>query len=429
MKRFTPLWIAAALATTACTADTDPRSLALSIEDKVIDWRHDIHQNPELSNREFRTAEVIANHLNSLPGMVVETGVAHTGVVGILDTGKPGPVIALRADIDALPVLEQTGLPFASTATGEYNGETVPVMHACGHDTHVAMLMGAAELLAENTDQFTGKVVFLFQPAEEGAPHGEEGGAYLMVKEGVLERHGVESAFAIHISSGTESGVIEYKERGIMASSQSFKLTVSGQQVHGAYPWGGVDPIVASAQLIDQLQTIVSRELPLTTAGAVVTVGSIHGGVRSNIIPETVEMLGTIRTLDNSMRDHIHEAMYRKVDAIAAATRTNIELELPYGTDYPITYNDPELTRAVVPIAQRAAGADNVRERLAVTGAEDFSFFQEKVPGVYFFLGGRDPEISESEAPAHHTPFFRVEDDSMKTGVELFYRLVTEYPQ
>lgn len=409
-------------------AAEDPKSLAEAIESDVIEWRHDIHRNPELSNREFRTAQLVAEHLNRL-GISVETGVAHTGVVGVLDSGKPGPTIALRADMDALPVLEQTGLEFASTQTGTYNGEEVPIMHACGHDTHVAMLMGAAQLLAENTDAFTGKVVFLFQPAEEGAPRGEEGGAELMVKEGVFERHDIDAVFGIHINSVSEMGTIGYRERGIMASVQDFKITVKGQQVHGAYPWAGIDPIVASAQLINQLQTIVSRELPLPTAAAVVTVGSIHGGVRSNIIPEQVEMLGTIRSLDDGMRDHIHEAMQRKVDAVAMATRTEIELITPYSSDYPVTYNDPELTRAVLPIAKRTAGEDRVFERQAVTGAEDFSFFQQQAPGVYFFLGGRDPAISASEAPAHHTPFFRVEDGAMKTGVELFYRLVTEYPQ
>ena len=415
------------VAASASVQADDIKKQVAAIEPQVIEWRHHLHQNPELSNREFQTAAYIAEHLQSL-GITVETGVAHTGVVGILDSGKPGPVIGLRADMDALPVLEQTGLDFASTAVGEYNGAEVPVMHACGHDTHVAMLMGAAELLAANTDAFTGKVIFLFQPAEEGAPRGEEGGAELMVKEGVLERHGIDSVFGIHISSGELMGAIGYRERGIMASVQDFKITVKGQQVHGAYPWGGIDPIVTSAQLINQLQTIVSREAELINAGAVVTVGAIHGGVRSNIIPEEVEMLGTIRTLDPDMRDQIWAAMERKVQGVAIATRTEIELILPYSSNYPVTYNDPSLTRAVLPIARRAAGDDMVFERNAVTGAEDFSFFQEKVPGVYFFLGGRNPDTAAEDAPAHHTPYFVVEDGAMKTGVELFYRLITEYP-
>jgi len=397
------------------------------IDAKVIEWRHHIHKNPELSNREFKTAEMVAKHLRAL-GIEVHEKVAYTGVVGVLDSGKPGPVIALRADMDALPVKENTGLPFASTVMGEYNGEAVPVMHACGHDTHVAMLMGAASVLANNKDAFTGKVVFLFQPAEEGAPKGEGGGAEMMVAEGALSKHGVDVVFGIHIDPVSELGAIGYRSRGIMAGVDNFKITVKGKQVHGAYPWNGIDPVVASAQLINQIQTIVSREAQLIEAGAVVTVGSIHGGVRSNIIPNEVEMLGTIRSLDKVMRAKIHEGMHRRVRGIAEATGTEITLELPYSSSYPVTYNDPKLMAAVMPILEKSAGKDKVVERRAQTGAEDFSFFQQKVPGVYVFLGGRDPKTPASEAPAHHTPEFRVEDGAMKTGVELYVRWVTDFP-
>ncbi len=419
--------IAASCFSTLSAADDAVKSMVKSIEPKVIEWRHHIHQNPELSNREFKTAALVAKHLRGL-GIEVEEKVAYTGVVGVLDSGKPGPVVALRADMDALPVKENSGVDFASTAMGEYNGEQVPVSHACGHDTHVAMLMGAAELLASNKDSFTGKVVFLFQPAEEGAPKGEGGGAEMMVAEGALSKHGVESVFGIHISSGDEEGAIGYRTKGIMAGVDDFKITVKGKQVHGAYPWAGIDPVVTSAQLINQIQTIVSREAMLIEAGAVVTVGAIHGGVRSNIIPNEVEMLGTIRTFDKDMRAKVFEGMHRRVNGIAEATGTEIKLELPYSASYPVTYNNPALTKAVLPIMERAAGKDMVFERRAVTGAEDFSFFQQEVPGVYVFLGGRDPKIPADQAPAHHTPEFAVQDGAMKTGVELFYRWVTEYP-
>jgi amidohydrolase len=410
------------------SAKADIKSQVAEIESKVVKWRHHLHQNPELSNREFKTAEMVATHLKSL-GLQVEEKVAYTGVVGLLNSGKPGPTIALRADMDALPVKETSGVPFASKAIGEYNGQPVPVMHACGHDTHVAMLMGAAELLANNKEAFTGKVVFLFQPAEEGAPKGEGGGAEMMIAEGALSKHGVDAVFGIHINSVDELGHIGYRSKGIMASVDDFKITIEGKQVHGAYPWKGIDPIVTAAQLINQIQTIVSREAMLIEAGAVVTIGAINGGIRSNIIPEKVEMLGTIRALDKQMREKIHAGMHRRVRGMAEATQTTIKLELPYSASYPVTYNDEKLTKAVIPILERAAGEENVFVRRAVTGAEDFSFFQQQVPGVYVFLGGRDPKLAKADAPAHHTPEFRVEDAAMKTGVELFYRWVTEFPQ
>ncbi len=353
-----------------------------AVESKVIEWRRDIHQNPELSNREFKTAEKITEHLKSL-GIEIQTGVAHTGVVGILKGKKPGKVVALRADIDALPVLERNDLPFKSTAKGEYMGEEVPVMHACGHDTHIAILMGVAEVLSKNTDKIKGTIKFIFQPAEEGAPPGEEGGAELMVKEGVLENPKVDVIFGLHINSQTPVGVIGYKPGGALAAVNSFEIHVKGKQSHGSQPWSGIDPILISAKIIDGLQTIISREAELINEAAVITVGKISGGVRSNIIPESVEMLGTLRTLDYGMREMIQRRMKEMVPAIAKAYGGEAILEFNLG--YPITYNDPELVEQILPSIQRVAGSENVKLKKATTGAEDFSFFQEKIPGFSFF--------------------------------------------
>ncbi|NVJ60648.1 MAG: amidohydrolase [Gammaproteobacteria bacterium] len=401
-------------------------SLTPELEKKVIEWRRHIHQYPELSNREFKTAEYIAAHLKKL-GIKVETGVAHTGVVGLLQGGKPGPVVALRADMDALPVIEKVDLPFASKVVSEYNGQKVGVMHACGHDTHVAMLMGAAELLSAQRDQLKGSIKFIFQPAEEGAPKGEEGGAELMVKQGVLKNPEVEAIFGLHISSKLDVGTIGYRHGGIMAAVDNFKITVKGKQVHGSTPWDGIDPIVASAQIINDLQTIISRQLPLTKNAAVITVGSIHGGVRSNIIPDEVEMLGTIRTLDAGMRETLHNRMKEVVKHSAAVMGATAKLELPYSTHYPVTYNDPQLVDKMLPTMRKVAGGDNVFVMDAITGAEDFSFFQKEVPGVYFFLGGKSTELPVSEAPAHHTPEFYIDESGMRLGVEVMSQLAIDY--
>ena len=396
------------------------------VEPDVIKWRHHFHEFPELSNREFNTAKYIANYLNSL-GFEVQTGVAKTGVIAILDSGKPGPVVALRADMDGLPVKEQSNLPYRSEQMGEYNGNEVPVMHACGHDTHMAMLMGAAKVLSELKGELKGKVKFIFQPAEEGAPAGEAGGAELMVKEGVLKNPDVDAIFGLHISSNADVGTIRYNSGGTMAAVDPFKIVIHGKQAHGAYPWKSVDPVVTAAQMIMSIQTIVSREIKLIDDAAVVTVGSIHGGNRSNIIPDSVELVGTIRTLNSAAREHIYDAMARKVKGIADSMGAKATLTLPLDFSYPITYNDPDLTQLMLPTMQRTAGVENTILSKPVTGAEDFSFFQEKVPGLYVWVGGKPLDVPEEESPAHHTPEFYVDDEGMKLGVELLTNFTLDY--
>ena len=397
-----------------------------AVESDVIKWRRHFHQHPELSNREYQTAEYIAAYLRGL-NLQVTTGVAGTGVVAILDSGKPGPTVALRADMDGLPVKELNDLPFKSEVIGEFNGNQVPVMHACGHDTHMAMLMGAAKILTDMRAQLTGKVKFVFQPAEEGAPPGEKGGAEIMVKEGVMQD--VDVVFGLHISSGTDVGAVEYRHGGIMAAVDPFKIVIKGKQSHGAYPWLSVDPITTAAQMILSLQTIVSRELTLIDDGAVVTIGAIHGGNRSNIIPSEVELVGTIRTLNDSARQHVYEAMARKVEHIAASMRAEAELTLPLDYSYPVTYNDPALMDKMLPTIRRSAGEQNVREVKAVTGAEDFSFFQQEVPGLYLFVGGKPLDTKADEAPDHHTPYFYIDESGMKTGVKVLTDLTLDYMQ
>lgn len=399
-------------------------TLAEQVEAKVIEWRHHLHENPELSNREFKTAEYIAEHLKSL-GLEVQTGIAHTGVVAVLKGGKPGPVIALRADIDALPVPERVELPWASNAKGIYNDAEVSVMHACGHDTHIAILMGTAEVLTEIKSELKGTVKFIFQPAEEGAPKGEEGGAKLMIKEGVLKNPDVEVIFGLHIWAGMHVGNISYKPGGTMASSNSFEITIHGKQTHGSRPWGGIDPIVTAAQIINNAQTIVSRSLPLTQEAAVVSFGSIHGGVRSNIIPEEVKLVGTIRALNEDMRQTIFARLKTIVENTAESNGATAELEINEG--YPITFNDVELTNKMLPTLKDVMGQDHVRLVPAITGAEDFSFFQLKVPGFFFFLGGTPIDTPEKEAAPHHTPDFYVDDSSMVFGIKSMTRLVVDY--
>ncbi|MCY7295392.1 amidohydrolase [Alteromonas sp. a30] len=416
----------ATLPTAYSLAATDVASMATQLEPKVIEWRHHFHQNPELSNREFKTAEYIAKYMRSL-GMDVQTGVAKTGVVAILDSGKPGPVVALRADMDGLPVPEQVDLPWKSTQKGEFNGKEVPVMHACGHDTHMAMLMGAATILNEKKESLRGKIKFIFQPAEEGAPEGETGGAEVMVKEGVLKNPEVDVIFGLHINSRTDVGKVKYRHGGIMAAVDPFKVVIKGKQAHGAYPWLSVDPIVTSAQVVMGLQTIVSREIQLVDEAAVVTVGSIHGGVRSNIIPNEVELVGTIRTLSDASREHIYESLPRKVNAIAESMGAKAEVTLPLDYSYPVTFNEPSLMDTMLPTLVKTAGQENVINTKATTGAEDFSFFQKEVPGLYLFVGGKPKDTPMSDAPAHHTPEFYVDDSGMKLGVELLTNLTIDY--
>lgn len=400
--------------------------LASHVEADVIKWRHHFHEFPELSNREFNTAKYVANYLQSL-GLEVQTGIANTGVVAVLDSGKPGPVVALRADMDGLPVLEQGDLPYRSTQVGEFNGQQVPVMHACGHDTHMAMLMGAAKILTSIRSELKGKVKFIFQPAEEGAPAGESGGAQLMVEQGVLQNPDVDVIFGLHISANADVGTVLYNSGGVMAAVDPFKIVIHGKQAHGAYPWKSVDPVVTAAQMIMSLQTIVSRELKLIDDAAVVTIGAIHGGNRSNIIPSEVEMVGTVRTLNKAAREHIYEVLPRKVNAIADSMGATAELTLPLDYSYPITFNDPALTNAMLPTMQRTAGVENTLLSKPVTGAEDFSFFQEKVPGLYVWVGGKPLDVSQQDSPAHHTPEFFVDDAGMKLGVKLLTNFTLDY--
>lgn len=394
------------------------------IEPKVIEWRRDFHQNPELSNREFRTSKIIADYLTSL-GIEVKTGVAHTGVIGILKGGKPGPVIALRADIDALPVTERVDVPFKSIATSTYNGVETGVMHACGHDTHIAMMMGVAEVLSKLKKDLKGTVKFIFQPAEEGAPEGEEGGAALMVKEGVLKNPNVDVIFGLHINSQTDVGTIKYKPEGILAAAQRFEIHVHGKQSHGSTPWASIDPVVISAQIINGLQMIISRETELTKAGAVISVGMIKGGIRNNIIPETVTMIGTIRTLDYDMQKKLNETMIKRTKAIAESYGATADITISDGT--PITYNDVKLTEKMLPSLQKAAGADHVMLIKAITGAEDFSFYQKKIPGLYFFVGGKPLDVKPEDAPSHHTPIFYIDESGMKTGIKAMVNLTLDY--
>lgn len=426
-RKILSMAVAGAMSLSIASANTvDVDALANKVEEDVIGWRHHFHEFPELSNREFKTAEYVASYLKSL-GLQVQTGVAKTGVVAILDSGKPGPVVALRADMDGLPVKEENALPYRSNQVGEYNGKEVPVMHACGHDTHMAMLMGAAKILTDIKGELKGKVKFIFQPAEEGAPAGEKGGAEIMVKEGVLKNPDVDAIFGLHISANTDVGTVRYNSGGTMAAVDPFKIVVHGKQAHGAYPWKSVDPIVTSAQMIMAIQTIVSRELKLIDDAAVVSIGSIHGGNRSNIIPSEVEMVGTIRTLNKAAREHIYEALPRKVKAIAESMGAEAELTLPLDYYYPITYNDPELTQQMLPTMQRTAGVENTLLSKPVTGAEDFSFFQEQVPGLYVWVGGKPLDVSEEDSPAHHTPEFYVDDSGMKLGVKLLTNFTLDY--
>ncbi len=397
---------------------------AESLESKVIAWRRDIHQNPELGNREFKTGEKIAAHLRSL-GIEVKTGVGKTGVVGILKGGKPGPVVALRADMDALPVKERVDIPFASKATGEYNGLPVSIMHACGHDTHVAMLMGTAEILASLKSEIKGTVKFIFQPAEEGAPEGEEGGAALMIKEGVMENPKVDVIFGLHISAQTEIGKITYRPGGTMASSDWFKIKVKGKQSHGANPWYGIDPIVTASQIIMGLQTIISRNTNVTESAAVVTVGQITAGVRSNIIPEEANMNGTIRTLDTKVQDMIHARMRTIATNIAESAGATAEVTITKMC--PVTFNDVALTENMISTLEAVAGKSNVTIAPAATGAEDFSFFQEKVPGIFFFLGGAPKGKPVSETAPHHTPDFYIDEGGFVLGMKSMANLTLDY--
>ena len=416
----------ALLASGAFAADlrADFDRIADQIEPKVIEWRHDIHQNPELGNREFRTAEKVATHLRAL-GLEVQTGVAHTGVVALLKGGKPGPVVALRADMDALPVTEEVDLPFASKVKTTWAGKESGVMHACGHDTHVAILMGVAEALVQVKDRLPGTVKFLFQPAEESPPPGEEGGAALMVKEGAMENPKPAAVFGLHITSVIETGTIAYRPGPMMAAADIVRITVQGRQTHGSAPWSGIDPIVVASQIVLGLQTIVSRQINITQEPAVVTIGGIDGGNRFNIIPDKVELVGTVRTFDEAMRDDIHSRIRNTAEHIAAASGAQVvvSIEKPYA----VTINDPALTERMLPTLRRVAGDASVMLRPKTTGAEDFSFFAQQAPGLFIFLGGSPKGTDLTKVAYNHSPRFFVEDSAMKLGVRALLNLTVDY--
>jgi amidohydrolase len=397
-----------------------------ALQPQLVTWRRDLHEHPELGNHETRTAGIIAAHLKAL-GLEVKTGVAKTGVVGLLKGGKPGPVVALRADMDGLPVTERVDVPFASKVKTIYNNAEVGVMHACGHDTHVSILMGVAAVLSSMKADLHGTVKFIFQPAEEGAPFGEEGGAELMVKEGVLQNPKVDAIFGLHINAQTEVGKITYRPGGTMAAVNDLQITVKGRQAHGAYPWSSVDPVVVSAQIINNLQTIVSRNLNVTENAGVVTIGAINGGNRSNIIPEQVVMLGTIRALSAADEKMMIERVKTIATKTAEAAGATAEVKIPLSVHYPVTYNDPTLTEKMLPTLQATAGAANVMLKPPVTGAEDFSFYQEKVPGLFFFLGGMPKGQDPLKTAAHHTPDFYIDESGFSLGVKALCNLTLDY--
>ena len=402
-------------------AEIDRR--AAQVEAKVVAWRRDIHAHPELSNREVRTAQIVAEHLRGL-GLEVRTGVAHNGVVGVLRGGRPGPVVALRADMDALPVTEEVDVPFASKVRTQYNGQDVGVMHACGHDAHVAILMGVAEVLAGMRRDLPGTVKFIFQPAEEGVPSGEDGGAEMMIAEGALDNPKPGAIFGLHVFPYA-AGELMYRSGGVMASSDILRIVVRGRQTHGAQPWSGIDPIVVTAQIVLGLQTITSRQIDITAAPAIVTIGAVHGGVRNNIIPDSVVMIGTIRSFDAAMRRDIWARVRRTAEGIAQSAGATAAVTIDSGA--PVTYNDPALTERMAPTLRRVAGSDKVGITAAKTTAEDFSRYQEKIPGLFFFLGITPPGTDPSTAAPNHSPRFFVDEAALPVGVRALAHLAVDY--
>lgn len=412
------------LATSPMGVMADIQQDIIDIESKMLEWRRHLHQNPELSNREFKTAAYIEKHLKAL-GLEVKTGVAHTGLVAYLEGGKPGPLLALRADMDALPVTEQVDLSFASKVTTEYRGETTGVMHACGHDTHVAILMAAAEIFTKNKADLAGSLMFIFQPAEEGAPGDEEGGAELMLAEGLFDDRKPAAVFGLHVTSNMNSGIVGFRKGPSMAAVDDFELKVIGRQAHGSRPWSGIDPIVTSAQIINSVQTIVSRRTDVTKAPAVVSFGAIKGGIRNNIIPDDVTMVGTIRNFDMGIRDDIHQQLGKIVNHVGQANDADIEFKINEG--YPVTVNDPELGEKMLPSLHQVFGEQNVIDPGLITGAEDFSYFANEVPGMFFFMGVTPQDQNPLEAPTNHSPHFYVEETALLNGVKAFVQLVNDY--
>ena len=411
----------------AAISDRAVEDAARAVDARVVEWRRDLHQNPELGNREFRTSQKVAEHLKSL-GLEVKTGIAHTGVVGILRGGKPGPTIALRADMDALPVTEQVDVPFKSTVTTEYRGEKVGVMHACGHDAHTAILMGAAQVLASLRKDLPGTILFVFQPAEEGAPEGERGGAPLMLEEGAFDIVKPEAAFGLHVWSTLNSGQIGYRSGPFMAASDRFRIVVQGRQTHGARPWGGVDPIVVASQIVLGLQTIVGRQIDISQYPAVVSVGAIKGGIRNNIIPDEVEMIGTFRTFDPEVRRQIIERMTRTAQDIAHSAGATATVEIADDNN-PVTVNDPKLTSRMLPSLARVGRGGQVKEMPYVTGAEDFAYFGQKVPALFFFVGSTPDGVNAAQAPSNHSPQFYLDEGSLPVGLRAMMGVAVDYLQ
>ena len=399
---------------------------AKRLQAKVVEWRRDIHQHPELGNRETRTAALIAEHLRSL-GLEPKTGIATTGVTAVLKGGKPGPRIALRADMDALPVTERVDLPFASKVTTTFRGETVGVMHACGHDTHVAILMGVAEALVAMRDELPGEVMFVFQPAEEGAPEGEKGGAEEMLAQGVFKDFRPDAAFGLHSGAGYHVGKVAVRPGPLMAASDTFEITVKGRQTHGSRPWNGVDPIVAAADLVSTAQTVISRRTDITKLPAVLTFGAVKGGIRHNIIPDSVQLIGTIRTFDDGMRSKLFDDLRNVAEHVAAAHGATIDATIPLDHNYPVTYNNPELTTRMMPSLAKVVGADNVIDPGLITGAEDFSFFAREVPGMYFFIGVTPPDQDPAKAASNHSPEFFVDEASLDVGLRAMLQVALDY--
>lgn len=395
-----------------------------AMESEVIALRRHFHQFPELSNREYETSKRIAEELVAM-GLEPETGIALTGVVAIIKGGKPGPLIALRADIDALPVEEQVDLPFASKARGTYRGNDVGVMHACGHDTHIAMLLGAAKALMSVKDELPGSIMLIFQPAEEGAPIGETGGAERMLAEGLFEDRKPEAIFGLHTFANLPAGNIAYRSGPAMASSDRFTIKVKGRQTHGSRPWGGVDPIVTAAQIVMAVQTIASRQVDVTKAPSVISFGVINGGVRNNIIPDEVELIGTIRNFDMGIRTQIHQKLKHTAEAIAQSAGATAEVQIRLG--YPVTINDPDLTAQMLPTVNRVVGEDGVFESPLVTGAEDFSYYALKTPGLFLYLGGAPEGVDPVNQPSNHSPLFYVDESTLKTGVNVLTNLAADY--
>jgi len=430
MRSALPLTVLAGLAAGAAHAGITPAELdaaAVSLEAKTVEWRRDFHRHPELANREVRTAGKVADHLRSL-GLDVKTGIAHTGVVAVIEGGLPGPTILLRADMDGLPVTERTEVPFRSTATGEFRGRTVGVMHACGHDAHTAILMAAAEVLVKHRDRLPGKVLLMFQPAEEGVPEGERGGAPLMLEEGLFDIARPEAAFGLHVMSTLNAGQVGLRPGPLMAASDFFRIVVTGKQSHGSRPWAGVDPIVASAQIVTALQTIVSRRTDITALPAVVTIGAINGGVRHNIIPQTVEMLGTMRTFSPAMREDIIDRMREIVTKVAEANGASATLEMMPAPN-PVLENDPALTARARESLEALLGADAVKSIGLQTVAEDFAHVTRAVPSVYFWVGITPPGQDAAKAPDNHSDFFYLDESGMQVGLRSLLRVAVDYLQ